>query len=188
MKWIGERISFVDDKQKTTFVIYPEGKGIVKSLMGAWFSMWMIIGSVVIWYYFTFPLNQQLSLILIVFLVFWFYYAVKVGRSFFWILWGKELIKVNEAALTYKKSVRNYGKAIPYYLENIQKIRMYQPKETSLQAVWEASPWVRGGERIEFDYMGKTIRLGRKLNEKDSKLFFNLLTKRVDERLRKVKN
>lgn len=188
MKWIGERISFVDDKQKTTFVIYPESKGIVKSLMGAWFAMWIAIGSIIIWSYFVFELKEQLKLILIIFLVFWLYYAVKVGRSFFWILWGKELIKVNEAALVYKRSIKNYGKATNYYLENIKKIRMYQPKETSLQAVWENSPWVRGGERIEFDYMGKTIRLGRKLNDRDCKLFFNLLTKKVDERLRKVKN
>lgn len=187
MKWIGERISFVDDKQKTTFVIYPETKGIVKSLMGAWFAMWMVIGIVILWYYFMFNLTKQENLILIIFLVFWVYYAVKVGRSFFWILWGKELIKVNETALFYKRSIRNYGKSTPYYLENIKKIRFYQPKETSLQAVWEASPWVRGGERIEFDYMGKTIRFARKLNEKESKLFFNLLTKKVDERLRKIK-
>ena len=188
MKWIGERISFVDDKQKTTFVIYPATKGIVKSLMGAWFAMWLVIGGTIGWSYFTFKLSQQESLIIVIFMVFWLYYAVKVGRSFFWLMWGKELIKVNEAALFYKKSIRNYGKSTPYYIENIKKIRFYTPKETSLQAVWETSPWVRGGERIEFDYLGKTVRLGRKLNEKDAKLFFNVLTKKVEERLRKIKN
>ena len=119
--------------------------------------------------------------------MFWFYYAVKVARSFLWLLWGKELIKVNEAALFYKRSIKNYGKSTPYYLENIKKIQTYQPKSNSFQAVWEASPWVRGGERIEFEHLGKTIRFARKLNERDTKLFFNLITKKVEERARKLK-
>lgn len=188
MKWIGERISFLEDKQKSTFVIYPASTPLVKALMGAWFAMWLAIGATIVWSFFTFKLSDQENIIIVVFLSFWAYYAIKVGRSYFWLLWGKEYIKVNEAALTYKRSIKNYGKATPYYLENIKKIRMYQPKENSLQAVWETSPWVRGGERLEFDYLGKTIRFGRKLNEKDAKLFFNVLTKKVEERLRKVKN
>ena len=66
-------------------------------------------------------------------------------------------------------------------------MRVQQPKENSIQAVWEASPWIRGGQRIEFDYMGKVIRFGRKLNEKDTKLIFQLITKRMEEQLRKRK-
>lgn len=196
MKWIGQRISFLEDKQKSTFVIYPAATTIVKALMGAWIGMWMVIGISVILYinHKNFILNEkadvneQLNIIIFVFLAFWLYYAFKIGRSYFWLLWGKELIKINETAFVYKRSIKNYGKATPYYIENIKKMRMHQPKENSLQAVWENSPWVKGGERMEFDYMGKTIRFGRKLNEKDAKLFFALLTKKIEERLRKVKN
>jgi len=188
MKWIGEHISFVDDKDKATFVIYPSSPAWIKSLMGAWCAMWLTVGFTMVWSLFAMTFNEQEKIIIAIFMTFWTYYAVKVGRSYSWILWGKELIKVNEAALFYKRSVKKFGKSTPYYLENIKKIRMYQPKERSLQAVWETSPWVRGGERLEFDYLGKTIRFGRKLNEKDSKLFFNTLTKKVEERLRKVNN
>ena len=188
MKWIGQRISFLEDKQKSTFVIYPAATTLVKGLMGAWIGMWMVIGISVILYSLQFKLSDQENIIVVVFLAFWLYYAYKVGRSYFWLLWGKELIKINETAFVYKRSIKNYGKATPYYIENIKKMRMHQPKENSLQAVWENSPWVKGGERMEFDYMGKTIRFGRKLNEKDAKLFFALLTKKIEERLRKVKN
>jgi hypothetical protein len=123
-----------------------------------------------------------------VFITFWAYYAMKVLRSFSWIMWGKELVKIDEAAFYYKKSVRNFGKSTPYYLENIKKIELLQPKERSIQTVWEASPWIRGGERIEFEYLGKVIRFGRKLEEKEAKLLFNLVTKRIEERMRKIKN
>jgi hypothetical protein len=186
MKWIGKRISFVDAKDKSTFVIYPDTPGWIKMTMGAWFSMWIVIGIIMTWSVFTFTLSEQEQVISFVFLVFWAYYAIRVGRSFSWILWGKELIKVNESKLMYKKSIRKFGKATPYLLDNIRKIKLYQPKERSFQAVWEASPWIMGGDRLEFEYLGKTIRFGKKLNEKEAKLFFNVLTKKIEERLKKL--
>jgi hypothetical protein len=73
-------------------------------------------------------------------------------------------------------------------LENIKKVRIQEVKENSIQAVWENSPWIRGGERLEFDYMGKTIRFGRKLDEKEQKILFNLITKRIEEQLRRKKD
>gem|GEM_PF-101806 len=187
MKWIGERISFIDDQKRTTFVIYPESKGWQKSLMGAWFCMWLAIGATMSWSL-SLKLTQQEQIIVVIFLIFWVYYAVRVGRAFFWLMWGKEMLKIDETALFLKKSIRGYGKSVPYYLENISKIRLQQPKENSIQAVWEASPWIKGGERLEFDYMGKTIRFARKISEKEAKLLFNLVTKRIDERLRAKKD
>jgi hypothetical protein len=187
MKWIGERISFVEDKQKMTVVIYPDAKGWVKSMMGAWFAMWVMIGAVVIWSYFTFKLTEQENIIIYIFMAFWAYYAIRVGRSFFWLLWGKELIKIDEAAFIYKKSIKTYGSAKRYLLENISKMRMHELKEGSFQAIWEASPWVKGGERLEFDYLSKVVRIGRKVSEKDGKLLFKLLSKRIDQNIRKMK-
>ena len=161
MKWIGERISFVDDKNKLTVVIHPESSGWVKSVMGAWFAMWIAIGATIVWSYFTFELTEQEQIIIYVFMAFWAYYAVRVGRSLLWLLWGKELIKIDEAAFTYKKSIKTYGAAKRYLLENISKMRKHEMKEGSFQAIWESSPWVKGGERLEFDYLGKVIRFGR---------------------------
>jgi hypothetical protein len=36
--------------------------------------------------------------------------------------------------------------------------------------------------------MGKTISFGRKLDEKESKLLFQVITKRLEDHLRKKKN
>ena len=201
MKWIGERISYLDQENKTTIIIVPEKVGIIRSLMGAWFCMWAVIGAVMIWAWlsgFAFEVGakseqptaaekQQAQLIIIIFLVFWLYYFIRVARSFFWLMWGKEMIRVDKISLSLKNSVRGYGKAKEYYLENIQKVRVSVPPAKSFQAAWENSPWIRGGERLEFDYMGKTIRFGRKLDEKESKLLFQVLTKRIDDNLRKKK-
>lgn len=186
MKWIGERISFVDDKKLTTIVIYPESIGWIKAIMGAWVGMWFTIGATVLWSFFTFKLTDQELIVLFVFMTFWLYYAVRVTRSFLWLLWGKELIKIDEVSLTYKRSIKSYGRANSYYLENISKLRLFHPKERSLQSSWEASPWIRGGERLEFDYLRNVVRFGRKLNENDSKLLFKFITKKIDDRLKKL--
>jgi hypothetical protein len=187
MKWIGERISFVEDKNRTTVVIEPKNIGWMRSLMGAWVFMWLTIGITLGWYYLYQPTTQQESIIIIVFLIFWAYYAVRITRSWFWLMWGKELIKIDEVALTYKRSIRRYGKAMPYLLENIHKMRVSTPKDNSFQAAWEKSPWIVGGERMEFDYMGKVVRIGRKLDEKDAEMLFKYLTKRVEQQIRSAK-
>ena len=187
MKWIGERISFVDDKNRTTIIIDPEVKSWIAALMGAWVMMWYMIGAIVIWSIFSLNLTDQEKVILFVFITFWGYYAIRVSRSFFWMIWGKEHIKINETELIYKKSIKGYGRASNYYVENITKVRLQIPEERSFQIAWESSPWIRGGERIEFDYMGKVIKFGRKLNEKDAQQLFKFITKKVDNRLKSRK-
>lgn len=202
MKWIGNRISYLDDQNKTTVIITPEQVGFIKALMGAWCFMWLVIGATIIWAWLSGNIygfdevsrksldakeRQQLLIITIIFLSFWAYYFVRVGRTFLWIMYGREYIKVDKISMTIKTSIGTYGKAKEYYLENIKKVRVSVPKANSFQAAWENSPWIRGGERIEFDYLGKTIRFGRKLNPQDSKLLFQLLTKRLEDQLKKKK-
>jgi hypothetical protein len=187
MKWIGTRISYLDQDNKTTFIIQPENPGIAKALIGAWFFMWVVIGGTIIWAWNTFQLSRNEHLILIIFMVFWFYYFQRVGRSFAWLMAGKEMLKIDKISMTVKNSIWGYGKAKEYFLENITKIRVSVPKANSFQSAWENSPWIRGGERLEFDYLGKTIRLGRKLSEQESKLLFQVITKRIEEHLRNKK-
>lgn len=184
MKLIGERISFNNTKEKFTVVIQPEKNGLVNSLMGAWLSMWLTIGVVVIWSLTVLKLKEQEQIILYVFLVFWFYYAFRVTRSFLWLLYGKELVKIDEVSLTIKKSIKNYGQSIPYYFENIKNIKFEMPESNSMQSLWESSPWINGGERLNFEYFDKEVRFGRKLNEKESQLLLNLIIKQLKERFK----
>lgn len=188
MKWIGERISFVDEKGRTSIVISPEKGMFTRAMLGAWFFMWIAIGITMIWSFFNFKLSDQENIIIAVFLVFWAYYAIRVGRVFFWLLWGKEMIRIDEKGLTLKNAVRKYGKSTIYFVENIKNIRINQPKERSIQAVWEKSPWIRGGERIEFDYVGKVMRFGKKLEEKELKVLFSLISKKIEEQRRAKKD
>ena len=186
MKWIGNRVSYVDNKDITTIVIYPERSTWKNNLLLAWFTMWILIGAYVILQLFM-EYTREEKLMLIIFLSFWSYFTLRVGKSTFWQLKGKELIKINDQALIIKKSIFSYGKAQTYFLENIKKIRVDEAKATNLGYQFEQSIWVVGGERITFDYQGKSVRIARKLNEQDTKLLFRLITTRMDARLKKKK-
>lgn len=185
MKWIGERVSFIDQPKKLTIVINPEDKIWQKGLMSAWFTMWLTIGTLMIWSINALQLNQQEKLIIIIFLCFWVYYAYKVGKALFWLMWGKELIKIDPDGLTYKKSIKGFGKSNNFFLENIEKMEVVFPKDNSIQAIWENSPWIQNAERIHFTYISKSIKFAKKLNENEANLLFRLITKKIEECLKK---
>ena len=63
--------------------------------------------------------------------------------------------------------------------KSVTDFRFEIPEVRSLQSAWEASPWISGGERFSFEYFGKIKRFGRKLNQKDSQLLFNLLSNKI---------
>ncbi|MEJ6686136.1 MAG: hypothetical protein QNK70_02515 [Crocinitomicaceae bacterium] len=179
MKKIGDRISFEDSKFKTTVVIIPERNHFVNMLMGAWLGMWYCIGAVVIWSLFHLVLLEQERIILYIFLLFWCYYAFRISKSYLWLLFGKELLKLNKDAFFIKRSFFRYGKLTPYYYDNIADFHFEIPEGRTIQAIWESSPWVSGGERFEFEYFGKVKKFGRKLNQRDSKLLSNLLISKI---------
>jgi hypothetical protein len=112
-------------------------------------------------------------------LTFWAYYAFRISRAFLWILWGEELLKIDDLGLHIKKSIRNYGKSIPYYYDNIKGLRYDVPEEKSFQSVWEASPWIQGDDRFHFEYFGKIVKFGKKLSPKEAQLLSQVLEKKM---------
>lgn len=187
MKWIGERISFVDRKDEITVVIYPPNIGGKKIALIIWTILWYAVGGAVLSQLF-YDYSQQEKIFMIVFLSFWLYYAVRVTRTLVYISYGREYIKLDKTALRIKKATGKYGKANQYFLENISKFETFELKDSSFQAVYENSPWVRGTDKIQFQYLGKTISFGRKLSAKDADVLYKLLLKRIDKLLRAKKD
>lgn len=186
MKWIGNRISFKDQKNKATFVIHPPNIGWKLYLIYAWVLLWLIVGGVVFSQLFL-DYSEKEKIVLIVFLSFWVYFAVRVIRAMLYLSIGREYIRLDESGLYIKTARGKYGKSKRYFLENIAKIRMLEQKETSIQHAYESSPWVIGSDRIQFDYLGKTITFGKKLDPKETKLLFDIIVKRIESHLRKAK-
>lgn len=183
MKWIGERISFVDNKDKLTVVIYPPKIGFKYKVLVAWSILWLAIGAYVTTQL-AYVTNQKEQITIIIFLSFWLYFAVRVGKTLIYLTWGREYIKVDKEGLHVKIATGKYGKSKRYFLENLQRFDVIDMKETSFQAVYESSAWVKGSNRLSFEYLGKVYSFGRKLNEKDTTLLYKLMLKRIEQFIR----
>jgi len=183
MKWIGERVSFVDDKNKLTVVIYPPNIGYKHKLLVFWSILWLAVGAYVTSQLF-YVTTQKEQITLIIFLSFWLYFAVRVGRTLSYLTWGREFLKIDKQGLTIKFGTGKYGKSRRYFLENLQRFDVIAIKETSFQAIYESSPWVKGSNRMCFEYQGKTYSFGKKLNEKDTGLLYKLMLKRIEQFIR----
>lgn len=181
MKWIGQRISFVSDKEKTTIVISPDKNFWVNAGMGAWLAMWLTVGIIFIFYLFEPTVTRDEKTLLFVISVLWGYYFFIVSKQFFWLLWGKEMLKLTPRGLVYKKDIKGYGKSTLYYFDNMGEIEINAPKSGSFQETWEKTPWTKGGGTIQFEYYRKFIRFGMKLNAKDVKLLFQLISSKRAE-------
>jgi hypothetical protein len=163
MKWISDRVSIKKHSNYTTIVIVPIKNIWTSILLSSWLGMWIMIGIAVVSSFFIFNLNNKEQLILFVFLSFWLYYVIKIGYTYLWIHYGKELVKLDENGINYKRSIFKYGKMHSIFYENVVMIHSHFPKENSFESVWESSPWISGGERISIDTKLKSYKIGRKL-------------------------
>src|SRR5690554_5013769 len=98
MKWIGDRISFVDNKDNISFVSYPPKIGWKKIVMLLWFILWIAIG-VYMTYQFFRDFSRDEKIVLVVFMSFWTYFAIRVGRTLLYLYYGREFIKLDKDAL-----------------------------------------------------------------------------------------
>jgi hypothetical protein len=182
MKWISERISVKKHANYTTIVISPTKNFWTTMLLGSWLSMWFVIGVLVISSFYMFDLKNQEKIILWIFLSFWVFYFFRIGRTFLWIHYGQELIKLGEFSVDYKRSIFKYGKAHIIFHENISGFSSHFPKENSFEAVWESSPWISGGERIFLETKLKTYKIGRKLTVQETHSLIDTMKIHVKKR------
>jgi hypothetical protein len=187
MKFVSERVSVKKNPTYTTIVILPYSTFWISALMGGWLSMWLVIGIAVISSFFIFQLSYQEQLILWVFLTFWIYYLIKIGRTFLWIKYGKELIKLDQFSFHYKRSLFNYGKMHEVFYENIREIETHFPKENSFESIWESSPWISGGERIKIKTNVKNYNLGRKLSKSEATPLVDLIKNSIKRNVKAEK-
>ena len=180
MKWIGDRVSFQDNQDSISFVIYPPKLGWKKYLIISWLFAWLLIGTYVISQFFH-GYNQNEQLMLFIFLMFWLYFAIRIARTILFLFWGKEYIKLDETCIRIKKATGKYGTVKQYFIENISKLKLITLKETSIQRAYDDSPWVRGTDRIQFQYYGKTVSFGKKLAEKDAELVHKTIERRLEK-------
>lgn len=168
MEFISDNVSVVKKDGTLSVVISQKLEGWKKTLFVTWFVFWAFCGVFFIMALVTEPARET-KLGITVFLVFWAYYAWKIGKSLMWRLKGVEQWRIKDGQLTVKDSINGYGKAKKYFSENIKEFGPMIIDEGSWKWQMSNSFWQIGGERIGFSYMGKQIGIGKGLSADDAK-------------------
>lgn len=167
MKLISDRVSVMDKDNVLSIVILPTTEKKKLNLMLLWLLAWTACGVIVFANYFKLN-NQDAKLFIIIYLSFWFYFEYKIARAFIWKKFGKEKIWFKAGKLFYQREIRGTGKIKEYDLNVINEVKLIEVSRASFADTINQSFWIKGGERIEFQYMSKTIRLGMQLNDKEA--------------------
>lgn len=114
-----------------------------------------------------------------VFIGFWVYFEYKVVYGLLWLLFGKELIRIDGEKLSIKNSIFSFGKAKKYFNDNIKKIELIEQKPFSFGFDYENAFWRKGTDSLLFEHLNKTIPFGKKLNEKEANLLMRFMVDRV---------
>ncbi|MFY9309147.1 MAG: hypothetical protein WAQ28_08900 [Bacteroidia bacterium] len=173
MEYIGKRISIKRTEEGLSIVILALADKLKNRLLLAWLVLWTLAGMIVFSQYFTIT-DPNTKIAVIVWMGFWFYFEFKITNAWLWRRSGKEVLKIRNNKLEYKRDVSGRGKIQSYSADFIKEIRLLEPKESFLESL-NNSYWVIAGEKLAFDYYGKEIKLGLQLDDTDAKALLKVI-------------
>lgn len=175
MEIVSERVSIDRGGDRLSVVIGARLPKAKEALLVAWFVCWLLVGAYMVYARTQLAQSDPLRMYILVFLAFWLYFAVKVGRSVLWRLKGFEQWRLKDGVLTVKDSIFGFGKANTYFVENIQKLGALNLDRTSFKYQLNESFWIIGGERLGFEHLGRKVIFGKGLNEAEAKRLLHVL-------------
>lgn len=169
MKVIGERISILKKENLLSIVILPTTDKKKLGLLFLWLLAWTVCGLIVLINYFKVS-EQNAKLFIIVYLSFWAYFEFNIMRTFVWKRSGREKLWIQDGILNYQREIGKRGKIQSFNLELVNKLQLIELRPTRLADTLNQSFWIKGGERLEFESQGKTVRLGMQIEDEAARI------------------
>lgn len=175
MEYLSDRVSVDRQADRTSVVISARVGKAQERLLLAWVVAWALCGAYMIHVLLGIPKGEPLRQFILVFLAFWAYYLIKIGKAALWRMKGFELWRIKNGTLTIKDSLFGYGKATDHFVDNIQKLGLINEDAASWKWQWNQSIWVIGGERLGFEYLGRKVVFGKGLTEEEARKLIPIL-------------
>ena len=181
MKLIGDRVSYKVHEDYSTIVISTNIDKWKEALLLTWLVGWTICGSVFFYFLFVGDFVKEEKLMLLVMCVFWLFFEIRIGKVYLWRKSGMEFIKIDKDIMTIKKSIKGFGKAIPYQLGRIKNVQGLELNPKGFSKSMNDSFWVIGQGTVRFFYNEKEVRFGAQLSTKDAEKLARAVKKFVRE-------
>ena len=179
MQNIGDRIEVNQGKSELLVKIFPKISPRDKLILNIWLVAWTLCGVAVISQLLVGGYSDQEQLFMLIYLVFWVYLELKVLHAYRWNKWGKEIIQLREGKMEYTKEIGKRGLPVIFNVDQSIRFRYVSEVEKGIWNEINKSPWMVGGEVVEFAVEGRVRRLGMKLDAKEGERLANLLNKYV---------
>jgi len=179
MQEIGKRITYHFHDDYSTVIINGQTDAWKTNVMLAWFIGWLFSGISVIYSFYNYEYESNQQTFLLVFMVFWAYFLVKITRVLLWRKFGMEFIKIDDDRLTIKKSILGYGIARPYLTANVKDFQLEEVNNKSYVKVFNDSFWVIGRGTLMMKTNSEDVNFGSQLSTEDSKKLIKLMTKLI---------
>lgn len=174
MQYIGKWISVKRNEDELSIVILAMAEKLKNRLLLAWLVLWTLGGVIVFSQSFTIT-DPNTKTAVIVWMGFWVYFEYKITTAYLWRRKGKEVIKLRNNKLLYKRDFSGRSKFKIYQVDYIKDLRITEAKENSFMESLNNSYWVIAGEKLVFDYYGKEIKFGIQLDNDDAKAILKLI-------------
>jgi len=186
MRIISDRISVNENAGKVSVVILGKIERWKESLLLFWLLAWTFSG-VVFLYYYLFPSPYQYALVMLIFLMFWLYFELKIGKVFLWRRVGFEYLEFDHASFSIKNDIKGFGKILSFNIQEINKFEAIVQSQKNFFAFMEQSFWVIGGEQIYFRYKNKDIIFGKQISIKEQKALLQILNGALKNKKKQIK-
>lgn len=186
MEFISDRVSVEQRPDGLSVVVSARLPRSKETLLVAWAFAWLCCGAYMMWELVRQPAGP-LRTYLAVFMGFWLLYAWRIGGVVLWRLKGFELWRLKDGVFTIKDSVFGYGRANDHFVENMQRFGVVAVDETSWKWQLNDSFWVKGGERLGFEYGGRKVVFGKSLTRAEAEKAARLLERAFAQYRRKTR-
>ena len=181
MKLIGDRVSYKVHEDYSTIVISTNIDKWKETILLTWLLGWTICGSVFFYFLIAGDLTREEKLMLLVMYIFWLFFEIRIGKTYLWRKSGMEFIRIDKDLMTIKKSIKGFGKAVPYQLGRIKNVQGLELNPKGFSKSMNDSFWVIGQGTVRFFYNEKEVRFGAQLSTKDAEKLARAVKKFVRE-------
>ena len=181
MKKLTSRIKYQEAEGETEVFITPvKDEKAVKELR-IWLVLFtlsglsMLIGGPI------FTSSREEYAMVLIFMVFWLYFEIKIFSAFRYRAKGQERIKIDSKVLTYtlEKNGRGYPKS--YELDKILSWKYEEKAQSGFFGMINQSVWMIAGESVCFEYEGRSIHIGVQLKQGEAEHLIKWLKKQISK-------
>lgn len=177
---ISERASFARKEDELSIVITASVDRWRMRLVGTILLLWLCGGVFIIWNYFGLT-DQKAKILTIVWIAFWLYFSYIQGKAFLWLRSGKEIIKLRNRKLLYKRDTGGRGWVNEYAFDSISDLKASEDKSPSWIKQFGGDFWSTDCDSISFESAERTITFGFRLDEKEKERILKLIRKELKD-------